>query len=66
MIVWVSARSRARELVLERDEVGRALVVAVAAPHVGPPGEPGERDVQVVGRAPEEPHRQLGGAPSAR
>ena len=63
MIVWVSARSSARELVLVRDQVRRALVVAVAAPVVGAPGEAGEGDVHVVGRAPHQPDRQLGRPP---
>ena len=42
------------------DEVGGALLVAAPGPHVGPPGEAGEGDVQVVGRAAHRPARQRG------
>ncbi len=38
-------------------DVRRALLVAAPRPHVGAPGEAGEGDVQVVGRAP---HRAAG------
>ncbi len=52
----VHDRVRRREVVLAHqlvvaDEIGGALLVAAARPHVGARGEQRERDVEVVGRA---------------
>ena len=69
MSACVVDRSRSRIALLVGDEVLRALLVAPPRPDVGAPGEAGERDVQVVGRAPHHPggerRGQLDRAPAA-
>ena len=64
-MVWVSARSRAAISRWKAREVVVALLVARCAPETRLPGEPGERDVDVVRRPAEHPDAVSGELPEA-